>query len=84
MAKFVISYELATAGQNYDALWAELRRLQTQPLLLSQWAGKIDATSTQLRDHLRRYLGANDRILVMNVDSADWAGYNLRVRLDQI
>lgn len=85
MARFVISYDLITPGKNYDALWAELGRLQAKRVLLSQWAGRINATSaSHLRDHLRQYIDANDRILVMDADSADWAGYNLMARLDQM
>lgn len=59
-------------------LWAEhMMRLQTRRILFSQWFGRIDASSVQLRDHLRQFLDPNDRILVTNMDTADWAGYNL-------
>jgi membrane glycosyltransferase len=84
MAKFVISYDLLAPGRNYDALWAELRRLQTKQVLYSQWAGRINGTAAQLRDHLRQFVDANDRILVMDADGPDWAGYNLLARLDQM
>jgi hypothetical protein len=85
MPRFVISYDLLVPGKNYETLWAELARLKAQRLLLSQWGANItDANATQLRDHLRRFMDANDRILVMDRDSADWAGYNLLARLDQM
>lgn len=84
MALFVISYDLITPGKSYEPLWAELRRLQAKQVLFSQWAGRIDASAVTLRDHLRRYMDANDRLLVMDVDGPDWAGYNLMARLDQM
>lgn len=84
MARFVISYDLIAPGRNYDPLWAELTRLQVKRVLYSQWAGRIDANATQLRDHLRQYIDANDRILVQDTDGPDWAGYNLMARLDQM
>ena len=84
MAKFVISYDLLAPGKNYEALWAELRRLQTKQVLLSQWAGRIDSTAQQLRDHLRLFMDPNDRILVMSAETSDWAGYNLMSRLDHM
>jgi hypothetical protein len=84
MAKFVISYDLIAPGKNYDALWAELRRLQVRRILFSQWAGRIDATAAQLRDHLRKFIDTNDRILIMDSEGPDWAGYNLMDRLDQM
>ena len=85
MPKYVISYDLIAPGKNYDALWAELQRLQLRRILFSQWAGWVQvANSVALRDHLRRFIDANDRILVMDVNGPDWAGYNLMDRLDQI
>jgi hypothetical protein len=85
MPKFVISYDLMSPGKNYDALWAELKRLNARRLLLSQWAANInDADATRLRDHLRQYMDANDRILVMDRDGPDWAAFNLLGRLDQM
>jgi hypothetical protein len=89
MPKFVVSYDLIAPGRNYDTLWAELRRLQLKRILFSQWAGWIDVgTATDpagaVRDHLRQFIDSNDRILVQDVNGANWAGWNLMDRLDQI
>jgi hypothetical protein len=85
MPRFVISYDLNAPGKDYEPLWAELRRLQARRLLFSQWGAHItDANAARLRDHLRQYIDANDRILVMDRDSADWAGFNLMGRLDEM
>jgi hypothetical protein len=44
-------------------------------VLLSQWALASTWTAAQLRDDLKTYIDANDRILVTVI--ADWASYNL-------
>lgn len=83
MPVYVVSYDLTRPGQNYEALWTELRRLGGQRVLQSQWAVNVTNTATELNKHLWGYLDANDRLLVMARDSGDWAGTNLMIRLDQ-
>jgi hypothetical protein len=41
----------------------------------SQWALATTWTAVQLRDDLKGYIDANDRLLVVQV--ADWASFNL-------
>ncbi len=82
MAVYVISYDLNTAGKNYQALYDELDRLGASRVLLSQYAvNRINTNAASLRDHLWGYMDANDRLLVMARDSGDWAGMNLITRL---
>lgn len=84
MPKFVISYDLLKPGKDYARLWAELQRLNARRILLSQWAGRIDSSAVGLRDHLQGFMDPTDRLLVINIDTADWAAYNLTARLDSM
>jgi len=75
MKPFLISYDLDKPGQNYDGLIARLKQHGAFRVLLSQWALASTWTAAQLRDDLKTYIDANDRILVTVI--ADWASYNL-------
>jgi hypothetical protein len=82
---FVVSYDLLQPGRDYGPLWTELQRLGGKRILLSQWALTVtNVNAAQFREHLRRFVDPNDRILVMSRDSSDWAGLNLLARVDQI
>jgi hypothetical protein len=82
MPVYVVSYDLTRPGQNYDTLWAELKRLGGQRVLQSQWAVNVNNTSAELRDHFWAYMDRTDRLLVMARDSGDWAGMNLMINLE--
>jgi hypothetical protein len=85
MPLYLISYDLlnhATFGQ-YETLIAELHRLGAQRVLLSEWVVRRDETSVVLRDHLRQYIHAADRLLVSEI-TVNWAGWNLLIDLTKI
>lgn len=73
--KYVISYDLDLPGKDYTALLNELRRLGATRILLSQWLLNSPNTASQLRDHFRQYIDANDRLLVNPLGA--WASWNL-------
>ncbi len=76
--RYTIGYDLITPGNDYDSLYKELRRLGCQKLMLSEWVGRFtNNNATQIRDHFRGYIDANDRLMVTCLDGADWAGWNL-------
>ena len=59
--------------------------LQGRRVLLAQWAVRSKGDAKTLLAYLRPALiDANDRLLVMDRDSLDWAGINLASRLDKI
>ena len=72
---YLISYDLDKPGQNYARLIARLEQLGAFRVLLSQWALQTTWTAIQLRDDLRLYTDANDRLLVTQVGA--WASWNL-------
>jgi hypothetical protein len=83
--RYLISYDLHRPGQNYDAVIKAMNDLGAVRVLLSQWAVRRANTSANaLRDHLVRYVDANDRILVVSIDSGDWASWNAMVDLNTI
>jgi hypothetical protein len=76
--RYLISYDLDTPGKDYQRLYAALAALGARRVLLSQWVTNRSGTnSIGLRDHLRQFIDASDRILVTSLDVSDWAGFNL-------
>lgn len=71
---FFVDYDLRVPGQKYDALWAELSRIGARRLLDSNFCFSGSGTAEQWRDHFRRFIDANDGIVVSQVN--DWATYN--------
>jgi hypothetical protein len=71
MKLFFIAYDLLTPGKDYKRLFDKLESIGARRVLLSTWALKGNYTAVQLRDTLKEYIDANDRLLV--VQSADWA-----------
>lgn len=82
--KYIVSYDLVAPGQDYKTLWDELRRLGAQKVLESQWALNVNNTAEQLRDHLKKYIDKNDRLLVNGLENTDWASYNAKIKLKNI
>ena len=64
MNKYEISYDLMAPGKNYDALYARLGELGAERILYSQWVLRTTWNAVQVRDDLRRFIDANDRLLV--------------------
>jgi hypothetical protein len=79
MSRFLVSYDLMSPGRNYKNLTDALVALGARPVLLSQWVVRTNLTATQLRDHLRRFMDTNDRLLVN--DFSTWASYNTMLDL---
>ena len=75
MYTYLISYDLDKPGQNYAKLSARLQQLGAFRIEMSLWAAQAAYTAVQLRDDLRGYIDANDRLLVAQVGT--WASWNL-------
>ena len=74
MALYLISYDLDKPGQKYDQLIDALQKRGAQKILLSAWGLRTTSSSVQVRDWVRQYTDANDRILVTPL--SDWAAWN--------
>jgi hypothetical protein len=80
MKNYLINYDLNLPGQNYAALWEELRRLNGFRVLASTWViPHLQSTAIELRDHLKRYVDANDGLFVTRVPKGEWASLNAKV-----
>jgi hypothetical protein len=80
MALYLISYDLLnkkTFG-DYETLISELRKLGAKEALFSQWLLRSNASSSQIREFLKKFIHSDDRILVTEI-STNWAGRNLMV-----
>jgi CRISPR-associated endonuclease Cas2 len=63
--KFLIAYDLDKPGQDYSRLIDALERLGAQRAQFSLWVLRRDYTAVQIRDYLRQFIDANDRLLVV-------------------
>ena len=75
MAVFCVSYDLNKAGQNYEALWAELKRTQYNHILDSTWLVSTTESVNQLRDRLRKHVDQNDHIFISKVNAGQYDGW---------
>ena len=83
---YIISYDLIAPGQDYEPLWAELNRLGAKRVLQSQWAVRRTNTNPiALRDHLKRFIDANDRLLVTAPRGQDgWASWRAMFDINDV
>lgn len=75
MSVYCVSYDLNKAGQNYNALYDELKKSPgwCHPLD-STWLISTRETAQQLSDRLRNHLDNNDTLLVIGV-TKDYSGW---------
>ncbi len=74
MSVYCVSYDLNQAGQNYNALYDELKSPGWCHPLDSTWLISTGETAQQLSDRLRRHLDNNDTLLVIGV-TKEYAGW---------
>ena len=80
--RYLISYDLRKPDRDYQKLWDALDAMKAEPVLDSQWIAKRTKTSVEkLRDHFKKVIDSNDRLLVVCLDSDDWAGFNLKRKI---
>ena len=83
--RYVISYDLNNPGQDYESLISALKRSGAKRVLQSQWCGRWkDTTAADLRDAFWQYMDSNDRLLVTCIDSTDWAGMRLIIKISDM
>ncbi|MCF7519836.1 hypothetical protein [Pseudoalteromonas sp. L21] len=86
MAVYCVSYDLNRAGQNYNALYEEIKASSgwCHPLD-STWLISSSETADQLSDRLRKHLDNNDDLLVIKVTRgyAGWLPKNIWEWIDK-
>lgn len=76
MTKYLITYDLYAPGKDYDQLIEAIKAYGNwAKICKSCWAIKADSSSAAIRDNLKQYIDANDRLFVCPF--SDWASYNL-------
>lgn len=67
MTSYVVSYDLKQPGRDYEPLWTELKRLDGHRTLESLWLVAVTNTATELKDHISKFVDANDAIWVLEL-----------------
>jgi hypothetical protein len=83
---YLVSYDLlnhATMNQ-YQELFAALQNIGARRVLLSEWAVRRNETSIVVRDHLRQFVHAQDRVLVTELVATNWASWNLLIDMNTL
>ena len=75
MARYIVTYDLVSPGQNYEELHKRIKSYGTWAQLAeSSWAIMSNQTAVEVRDHLKAALDSNDRLLVGRLGSSAWIG----------
>jgi hypothetical protein len=67
MSVFLVSFDLATGGHDYQPLWSRLREWQARPMFSSSWLIGRATTPSAIYDDLARYLAPKDRLLLVGL-----------------
>ena len=70
MAKILVSYDLRIPDRDYKPLYTRLAAWNAFRVLESVWALKSDATVTQVRDDLLKYMHQKDGLLAIEMSRA--------------
>lgn len=65
MNTFLVSYDLDKPGQDYPKIIERLKGLGAVRVLYSEWVIRGNYSATVLRDDLKQYIDANDKLLVV-------------------
>ena len=78
MNTLLVGYDLNRPGQNYEEL-IKFLKAQTSwwHALDSTWIVVTPKSTAELRDEIKRFIDANDDVLVMDVQGDAWATFGL-------
>ena len=88
MPTYLVSYDLNKPPQNAD-YHPLVRRIRDdwhgERVLYSEWFVRTTTKAAELRDDLRRYLDANDGLIVLGLTGeAAWTGSTLQLGDDDV
>ena len=74
MTSYVVAYDLRneSGSQDYEPLWAELKRLGGHKTQLSLWLVAVENTAKELHDHMKQFVDNDDRIWVAELTKSHW------------
>ncbi len=76
MPIFTISYDLIKR-KDYESLWDALKKHKAQRVLKSVWLLNANNTPQEIRDWLKSYVDADDKIFVCQTATDKIYGFNL-------
>lgn len=74
MAVFSVSYDLNKAGQNYEALYTELKRTQYKHIMDSTWLISTTESAKEIYNRLSAKIDNNDLIFISKVNANQYYG----------
>ena len=75
MARYIVTYDLVSPGQNYEELYKRIKSYRTWARIAeSSWAIVSSQTAMEVRNHVRAALDSNDRLLVGRLGTSAWIG----------
>ncbi|KAF5079220.1 CRISPR-associated endonuclease Cas2 [Desulfovibrio desulfuricans] len=73
----LISYDLSKPGRDYSTLHQAIQRVGTWwHCLESVWIVETNRQAIDVRDEIKKYIDANDKLVVLRVGGG-WGTYNL-------
>ena len=77
MSVRLITYDLRQPGRNYNDVYEGIKQLGSWwHCLESIWLVSTTYSCSQIRDHLKRFIDANDDIVVLGLNE-NWATHGL-------
>ncbi len=74
----LVTYDLNRPGQQYATLYEGIKSLGTHwHCLDSTWLLKTSYSTEQVRDHLKKFIDTNDKLLVVDFDGWAATGFPL-------
>lgn len=77
MSAFLITYDLNRPGQNYKKLFDAIESYGIYwHFMQNAWVIRSANSASQVRDHLKQYIDANDKLFVARLGETAWTGFN--------
>lgn len=74
-ATYIVSYDLDNPGQNYKDLITAIKTHAYAKITESCWCIFTDSSSTDIRNDLKQYIDANDKLFVAKLSGESaWSG----------
>lgn len=76
MALYLVTYDLRKQGQDYDALYERIKACgNAWHGMQNVWFVHTDRTASDIVNHVRLALDANDKVFVSRINEAAWWGF---------
>lgn len=80
MGAYIVTYDLARPGRDYDELHARIKAFDGWARIAeSSWAVATNQSAVQVRDYLTPAIDANDKLFVSRLGSSAWIGLSSEV-----